>query len=53
MRKSWTHSQWSIGVSLLTRYAIELPAMRLRKYVLKHPNIDAEKANPPLPLAQM
>jgi peptidoglycan/LPS O-acetylase OafA/YrhL len=43
----------SIGVALVSRYAIELPAMGLRKYVLKHPNLAAEEEHPPLPLAQM
>lgn len=42
----------TIAASLLTRYAIELPALRLRRFVLKHPSPDAEHADPPLPLAQ-
>jgi peptidoglycan/LPS O-acetylase OafA/YrhL len=43
----------SIAVALLSRYFIELPIMRLRKYVLKHPNTNAEQEHPPLPLARM
>lgn len=43
----------SVGLSLVSRYALELPAMGLRRYVLKHPNPRAEQAQPPLPLAQM
>lgn len=43
----------TVAASLLSRYLVELPALRLRKHVLKHPNLHAEQANPPLPLARM
>lgn len=43
----------SVLLSLVTRYTIELPAMRMRKHVLKHYHSRAEEAIPPLPLAQM
>ncbi len=43
----------AVGASLVSRYVVELPAMRLRKYVLKHPNLRAEHERPPLPLAPM
>ena len=43
----------AIVASVVSRYVVELPAMRLRKYVLKHPNRDAEHEHPPLPLAPM
>ena len=43
----------TLALSLLSRYLIELPAMRLRRYVLKHPHLEAEQEQPPLPLAQM
>ena len=41
----------TIAACLLTRYAIELPALKLRRFVLKHPSSNAEHAHPPLPLA--
>ena len=37
----------SIGLSLLSRYAIELPALSLRRRVLSHPQIRAERHLPP------
>lgn len=43
----------TVALSVLSRYVLELPAMRLRRFVLKHPNPDAETAHPPLPLAPM
>ena len=43
----------SVALSVVSRYALELPAMRLRKYVLPHPNLEAEREHPPLPLARM
>lgn len=42
----------TVAASLLSRYLIELPALRLRRFVLKHPSPDAEHAHPPLPLAR-
>jgi peptidoglycan/LPS O-acetylase OafA/YrhL len=43
----------SVALAVLSRYVLELPAMRLRKYVLRRPNLNAEHAHPPLPLAGM
>jgi peptidoglycan/LPS O-acetylase OafA/YrhL len=43
----------STALAVVIRYTLELPAFRLRKYVLKHPNRAAEHAHPPLPLARM
>ena len=43
----------SIGVALLSRYAIELPALSLRTRVLSHPRVIDPTSEPPLPLAQM
>lgn len=43
----------SVALAVVSRYVLELPAMRLRKYVLRHPNLNAEHAHPPLPLARM
>ena len=43
----------TLVLCLLSRYVIELPAMSLRKYVLKRPNPTAEVEDPPLPLARM
>ncbi len=38
-------------LSLLSRYVIELPALRIRRFVLAHPTAGSEEAYPPLPLA--
>lgn len=43
----------SIVLSLISRYALELPALSLRKYVLSKPNPHANAEDPPLPLARM
>ncbi len=43
----------TLAACLLSRYLIELPAMKLRRFVLKHPSANAEHARPPLPLAPM
>ena len=43
----------SVALAVISRYVLELPAMRLRRYVLRHPHMEAEQAHPPLPLAQM
>ena len=44
----------AIGVSLLSRNLIELPAMRLRRFVLKHPAPPTEDhALTPIPLARL
>ena len=43
----------TILLCLASRYWLELPAMSLRKYVLKRPSPTAETEDPPLPLANM
>ena len=43
----------TLAASLISRYAIELPALGLRRFVLRHPKMEAETEKPPLPLAQM
>ena len=34
------------GISLVSRYAVELPALRLRRFVLKRPAPEAETEQP-------
>lgn len=43
----------STGVAFLSRYAIELPVLNLRKYVLSDPRVIDPATEPPLPVAQM
>lgn len=45
----------TVALSVVSRYAIELPAMRLRKYVLKHPKPPTadDAVGAPIPLGRM
>ena len=55
VRAYWTRLIVTFGgtilLSLVSRYVIELPALRLRRFVLAHPTAGSEGAHPPLPLA--